>query len=200
MTDNVHLVDSGSLSGRAYADFGPAFSGSDFFDLETFRDGTLVETFSGPGGLSGGVSFGLTAIDGSSDINTFLQDQLARQTGEAWELNSGSGQPFDETILRGIFSMSDFTTPPQNPLGGLNGGVNGVAPGGGYADIFTGLAGTQLNDGTITSLSFNGVPYDFAVQSRVEGSFSKAIMVPEPASLVIFGAMGLSVIGIRRRR
>jgi hypothetical protein len=211
---NEYLVTSIDLF-EVYFDYGDTFTGSNFNNLTTFVDSPL----SGPvetavlGGLSGGNTSGPTAPDGTIDLVLTLFDQLNAINGQYFELDSTTGAPLTtalETVLLGFVDANNDATPPAQTLGGLNGGTsvggNNIVIGGGFADLFTsfGLTGTQANTGIITSLSDGEGAFDFAFQTRSDGSFAKAVeIVPEPASMLVWS--GLSIVGFglaaaRKRR
>jgi hypothetical protein len=212
ITDNDWVVTSVSLF-EVIFDFGAGFTGSNYNNLATFTNTPLagaVET-----GLLGGASSGdnatTTAPDGSLSLVLQLFDQLHLfdPEGDYFELLTGTGSPLDTAggiVLQGIVDSVNSATPPQQPLGGLNGGTviggNPIAVGGGFADNFAafGLAGTQAGTGVITSLSDSNGAFDFAFQTRSEGSFFKDIRVPEPTSFLVWTLLGIAASSLTRNR
>lgn len=90
-----------------FFDAGSSFSGSNFGDLNTFSNGTLVEQ---AGLLSGGgVNTDPTEITGTLSMILSLEDILhttAGSNGEYWELND-NGDPFDMNLILGIVDSNN---------------------------------------------------------------------------------------------
>lgn len=206
LTNNTYQVTAIELA-EVYFDSGATFTTASFTDLNTFQDGLLVETMSGPARPSGGNNSGPLEPNGTIDIIAEVADNLHNLVaGEFFELTDG-GAPLETTFdsILGDFDADNDATPPGLPLGGLNGTERPeLNPAGGFADVFAafGLAGTQNADGTITSLSdTNSGVFNFGFATRSDGSFVKAAVavVPEPSTLLLLGG-GLIASCIWKRR
>ena len=212
-TPNSYVIDNISRF-DVYADFdtipgpGTSFTGSNFFNLDTFSNGTLVEN-GVLGGASSGTNLSPTIPNGAIAVQVKLYDLLHTINGSYFELDSADQSPLNTSgnmILTGLFDGNNFVSPPAIPLGGLVTGsqidTNGPLVANGLVtvvkgfDQFFGLSGTQLANGAITSLT----GFDFAFQTRSNISFSKNLtIVPEPTSVLVFGLLG-GLVAFRRRK
>jgi len=189
---------------KVYADFGAGFTGSDFFNLPTFTNGVLVDT-GVLGGLSGGVTNGPTAPDGTIDVIVKLSDALHTSVlGQYFELDPTTGLPLDffgGLVVQGIFDANNLATPPGTPLGGITTGstINGKTVTSGFDALF-GISGTQVGGSGAGSAAITSLTgFDFGFATRSDGSFVKAV-TPEPTSALAFLGLALTGIGFRSRR